>query len=667
MLGYIIIIMPTMFDYRPFFCETDIEGHTYWGNEAAGCIFIAKDTGKILLAHRSSKANEPNTWGTWGGKIDGAETPKDAIERELEEETGFYGSYKITPLYVYNDGNFKYYNYLVVIPFQFSPELNWENDNAKWVEFGDWPEPMHFGLKALLQHDGRKIKNIIDIINKKRNKKTINEVNINNIDAFVHWFGKSVVKNKEGMPLIVYHGTNQPITSFSKSRRGISTQSCSSKKAYFFTDSPEIAEQYAIKAGTIIRSNLASYEKKVKLLQKNIEQLEKIAQKTGNWNPYEKAIQDYEDFDLSTMREDNITGQNIVPVYLKIENPFVYDFKNMLPKPGEIDKTIDFAIKNNNDGIILKNIIDPSPSSNHYVVFKSSQIKSAIGNCGQFNPKKLDITKEAIDMPPAMVQHANIPKTNSVSVLNPQQITNGFVVVATLWGEARGEGEQGMQAVLNVIMNRAKGDFNKAGAIALRKKQFSMWNGITNPGESAINLAREKKDDKTYQIALKLVNDAMHGKLQDITGGATFYFNPHKANPIWAKKFIKTKSIGNHNFYKIPKLPPKKAISENTNSIKISKLGMIGDGIFEYEMESLHSIISYRYEPDTKTFYLDTIETSNQEDQHKGYATALLESFFNLVHQYGGVLDVGSYTDSGMNFIRPVIERLSIKYRVRLI
>ena len=46
--------------------------------------------------------------------------------------------------------SFRYYNFLAIVPEEFEPDLNWENDAARWVEFGDWPAPMHFGLKALL-------------------------------------------------------------------------------------------------------------------------------------------------------------------------------------------------------------------------------------------------------------------------------------------------------------------------------------------------------------------------------------------------------------------------------------------------------------------------------------------------------------------------------------
>lgn len=167
--------MPTAINYNDFFDDEEGEPSKYWGEEAAGCIFIAKDTGRILLAHRSEEPdeknrlpNEPGTWGTWGGKIDAGETPKEAVAREVEEEAGYEGVSKISPLYIYRDGNFKYHNFLVIVPFEFTPQLNWENDSSAWVEFGQWPEPLHFGLQALIQHSGPKLKKVIDLLKKKR-------------------------------------------------------------------------------------------------------------------------------------------------------------------------------------------------------------------------------------------------------------------------------------------------------------------------------------------------------------------------------------------------------------------------------------------------------------------------------------------------------------------
>lgn len=123
----------------------------FWGKAGAGCIAIARSTGRVLIAHRSAEVEQPGTWGTWGGAIDSREDPKAAALRELQEETGFNGKVLgIKPLFVFKKDSFVYSNFLILVDDEFEPTLNWESQDAEWCEIGQWPSPLHFGLKALL-------------------------------------------------------------------------------------------------------------------------------------------------------------------------------------------------------------------------------------------------------------------------------------------------------------------------------------------------------------------------------------------------------------------------------------------------------------------------------------------------------------------------------------
>lgn len=121
----------------------------FWGSKGAGCIFLAKDTGNLLLAHRSESVEQPNTWGTWGGAIDSNEDPVEALKREIYEETGFNGHVDIVPLYVFKKGTFAYYNYLAIVDKEFKPKLDWENQGYIWCTLDGLPTPLHFGLTGL--------------------------------------------------------------------------------------------------------------------------------------------------------------------------------------------------------------------------------------------------------------------------------------------------------------------------------------------------------------------------------------------------------------------------------------------------------------------------------------------------------------------------------------
>jgi 8-oxo-dGTP pyrophosphatase MutT (NUDIX family) len=131
----------------------------YFGARGAGCLFLAQDSKRLLLAHRSQEVEQPGTYGTWGGAIDQGEDPLAAVKREIHEETGFDGPSIIEPLLIFKDKTFRYYNFLVVVESEFSPILNWESAGYQWCDYGQWPTPLHFGLQKLLA-DSRSIATI---------------------------------------------------------------------------------------------------------------------------------------------------------------------------------------------------------------------------------------------------------------------------------------------------------------------------------------------------------------------------------------------------------------------------------------------------------------------------------------------------------------------------
>ena len=122
----------------------------FWGEQAGGCLFFAQSTGKFLIGYRSGSVLQPHTWGTFGGAIDKGEQPDAAVLREAEEEVGYHGPVKLIPIFVFKKETFRYYNFIAVVPEEFEPRLNWENDDTAWVEFGQWPTPLHFGMNGIL-------------------------------------------------------------------------------------------------------------------------------------------------------------------------------------------------------------------------------------------------------------------------------------------------------------------------------------------------------------------------------------------------------------------------------------------------------------------------------------------------------------------------------------
>lgn len=128
------------------------------------------------------------------------------------------------------------------------------------------------------------------------------------------------------------------------------------------------------------------------------------------------------------------------------------------------------------------------------------------------------------------------------------------VLARTLWGEARGEGERGMHAVANVIMNRVehaqkKGRFwwgNNIIQVCQKPYQFSCWN---RDDPNFKKLLEVDERDLYFVSSKRIARRAVFEALSDITNRATHY---HSASikPYWAKGRTPETQIGQHIFYR---------------------------------------------------------------------------------------------------------------------
>lgn len=125
------------------------------------------------------------------------------------------------------------------------------------------------------------------------------------------------------------------------------------------------------------------------------------------------------------------------------------------------------------------------------------------------------------------------------------------IVAATLVLEATSEGVEGMQAVLNVIYNRAGRDLDRVVGVTVRKGQFSALNSVTgkrNPDYGPI-LAKAYEQKDYFRAAMHLVRIMEMGELQDNTFGATHYHTVDGRVPNWSRDLRYLTTIGNHRFY----------------------------------------------------------------------------------------------------------------------
>jgi hypothetical protein len=146
-------------------------------------------------------------------------------------------------------------------------------------------------------------------------------------EAFRKWFGKSAVVDANGEPMVVYHGTTADITTFQPSPKNQLFG-----PGFYFTANPQYASAYASNVNTIPSS---------------------IAE-----------------------------GGNVMPVYVRLENPYLYDAMARGKHPSGLEIAAR-ARKGGHDGIIVKGSLG---EMQEVVAFEATQIKSAIGNRGTFDP-----------------------------------------------------------------------------------------------------------------------------------------------------------------------------------------------------------------------------------------------------------------------------------------
>lgn len=129
------------------------------------------------------------------------------------------------------------------------------------------------------------------------------------------------------------------------------------------------------------------------------------------------------------------------------------------------------------------------------------------------------------------------------------------ILARTLWGEARGEGDSGLEAVACVILNRVKiaqerGGFwwgNNIIQVCQKPYQFSCWNR-SDPSYKKLQAVTDK--DLYFATSLRIARRAIAGLLADTTLGATHY-HANYVSPYWAKNETPLISIGNHIFYRL--------------------------------------------------------------------------------------------------------------------
>jgi len=149
---------------------------------------------------------------------------------------------------------------------------------------------------------------------------------------------------------------------------------------------------------------------------------------------------------------------------------------------------------------------------------------------------------------PTPAQLITRPQAQAVDPTGEESLDDAITCLArSIYWEARGEGDAGMEAIANVIMNRTgqEGFPNTICGVVKQGQeqgacQFSWW---------CDGRSDDATEEEPYSHAKEIARKALNRQLRDRTGGA-LYFHNRKQAPKWSRKYIRTVGIGEHVFYK---------------------------------------------------------------------------------------------------------------------
>lgn len=157
-----------------------------------------------------------------------------------------------------------------------------------------------------------------------------------------------------------------------------------------------------------------------------------------------------------------------------------------------------------------------------------------------FASPPVEVARARVDLPP--------PPAASAGAVDYEV----EIVAKTLWGEARGEGRDGMHAVACVIRNRKQRrhrGLDSYSAVCLSPWQFSCWNAGDANRRKLDALLREP--DAPFRDALAVAQALVRdGGLADITDKATHYYaTTLRQPPYWARGKTPCARLGKHLFF----------------------------------------------------------------------------------------------------------------------
>lgn len=232
-----------------------------------------------------------------------------------------------------------------------------------------------------------------------------------NTPEFKRWFGKSKIVGRDGKPKVMYHGTARDITEFEPKQAN----------AIFLTDDPNFAEDFTGLSENYMRKELwneSDHKKHIEWITKAARKAKKngeissqrMTEIISDWtqldSTYGTVPWEIESEIQDLLSDELPSRKNILPVFVKAEDPFDYSNPNHIKRLKEWIDDFDILKKISRgswqtiESQKVQTALEQEGFDSFYVlengrknlaVYKSNQIKSATGNQGTFDINNPDI------------------------------------------------------------------------------------------------------------------------------------------------------------------------------------------------------------------------------------------------------------------------------------
>ena len=155
---------------------------------------------------------------------------------------------------------------------------------------------------------------------------------------------------------------------------------------------------------------------------------------------------------------------------------------------------------------------------------------------------------------PGIASSRSPPTAEAAAPADEIDVVDARWMALTMWGEARGGGEEAMRAVGHVIDNRRRAGMHGRFVTETVSEafQFSCWNP-GDPNRAAMmnvdSLPAGSGDHRRWLAAKAIAEQILAGRSADPTGGALFYHSVEVA-PAWSRGVAPVALIGRHLFFR---------------------------------------------------------------------------------------------------------------------